>query len=112
MPPPEWHARFALQMLEIAGAQKNAWVACHAILRAFEEVIDAYCAQDGLHFHDDYPVEAWKKRTEWLHSSRPDLLEDWNRLLGLCAQVAAGQPDAVLQMLVIARNRSSDLHSA
>lgn len=104
MPAFEWHLKFALQMAEMAEKEssRNAWVACHAVLRAFEEVIDAYCANEDLHFHDDYPIEAWEKRTKWL-SSKTDLLDEWNRIQKLCA--SGNQSDNAAQMLHILKGR-------
>jgi len=109
MPPPEWHLKFAQQMVDLADRERNyksPWVACHAILRAFEEIIDAYGAQEDLHFHDIYPNEAWLKRIGWIRSSKLDLLKDWNDLTSLCALILTGQSGNVIsQMLDIVRNR-------
>lgn len=108
MPPLEWHLKFAEQMVDLADRQrnKNVWVACHAILRAFEETIDAYGAKEGFQFHDSYPAEAWQKRIRWMRESKPDLLEEWNDLTGLCARIQLDQSDhIVFQMSCIVRNR-------
>ncbi len=110
MSPPQWHVKFALQMVDLADRERNkenVWVARHAILRAFEEIIDAYGAEDGLHFHDIYPIEAWRERIRWMRNFKPDLQEDWNDLTGLCAQIpVTGQTDRITsQMLAIVRAR-------
>lgn len=108
MPPPEWHLKFAQQMVELADRERNksSWVACHVILRAFEEIIDAYSAEEGLHFHDIYPAEAWQERIRWMRDSKPDLLNEWNELTGLCVQIQAEQSYHVVpQMLDVVRNR-------
>jgi hypothetical protein len=44
--------------------------AAESALRGFQEVIDAYAAREGFHFHDDYPYEGWSKRVEWLRKRR------------------------------------------
>lgn len=34
-------------------------------------MIDARAADEGFHFHDDYPYESWAKRVEWIRKRAP-----------------------------------------
>ena len=116
MSPPQWHLKFALQMVDLADRERkkgDAWVVCHAALRAFEEIIDAYSAEEGLHFHDIYPIEAWRERIRWMRDFKPDLQEEWNDLTALCVQIPiTGQRDHVTsQMLEIVRERLNKMEN-
>lgn len=85
MSPPEWHIKFAAEMLEIADrslAAKKYAVVVTAVLRAFEEIMDAYAAKDsGLHFHDDYPDVGPQGRINWVETNRPELFKSWQEFL-------------------------------
>ncbi|MEM3083639.1 MAG: hypothetical protein QXP61_00970 [Nitrososphaerales archaeon] len=89
----------------------NPYVVSYCALRAFEELIDAFTAQEGLHFHDEYPVQAWQNRVKWMHS-KPDLLHEWNGLLELYSLVSVGNDgDKALKMMAIVRNRLDKIYS-
>lgn len=89
----QWHARLALCILNIAEGEhlKNAYVASYIALRSFEEIIDAYSAKEGLHFHDKFTVTAWEDRIEWMRIYRKDLLYDWKLLVELYSSISLGQ---------------------
>lgn len=77
-----WHIKFAKVMTEIAEHElyKNNYVVINSVLKAFEEMIDAYCALSNLHFHED-PTTGWKNRIEWIKGKR--LYYDWERIIYL-----------------------------
>ncbi len=89
----QWHARLALGILKIAEGEhlKNAHVASYIALRSFEEIIDAYSSQEGLHFHDKFVVTAWEDRIEWMRIYRKDLLYDWKLLVELFSSISVRQ---------------------
>jgi hypothetical protein len=88
----KWHARLALAILKIAEGErlKNTYVASCIALRSFEEIIDAYSAEEGLHFHDKFSDIAWKDRIEWMLINRKDLLYDWKLLVELYSSISVG----------------------
>lgn len=88
----KWHARLALAILKIAEGErlKNTYVASYIALRSFEEIIDAYSAEEGLHFHDKFSATAWKDRIEWMLINRKDLLYDWKLLVELYSSISVG----------------------
>ena len=59
---------------------KNNYVTIHAALKSFEEIVDAYCALFGLHFHED-PSTGWKKRIVWMVEK--SLYEEWEKIIEL-----------------------------
>jgi hypothetical protein len=78
MAPAEWHARFSQWLLSLAQHSLEAEdypTSAEAALRGLQEVIDAHAAEEGFHFHDDYPYEGWSKRVEWLRQKAP-IFED------------------------------------
>jgi hypothetical protein len=58
----------------------NNYVTINASLKAFEEIIDAYCALCGLHFHED-PSTGWKKRMGWMVEK--SLYDEWKKIFEL-----------------------------
>ena len=60
---------------------KNNYVTINAALKSFEEIIDAYCALSGLHFHED-PSTGWKKRIVWI-VEKSLLYEEWEKIFEL-----------------------------
>lgn len=60
---------------------KNNYVTINAALKSFEEIIDAYCALSGLHFHED-PSTGWKKRIVWM-VEKSLLYEEWEKIVEL-----------------------------
>lgn len=94
MAPPEWHIKFALEMLKLAekalAAGSHASVAS-AVLRAFEEIIDAYAAKQGFHFHDEYPNEAAEKRIGWIEKNNQEIFEKWKMLILEYCDVGLGE---------------------
>jgi predicted MPP superfamily phosphohydrolase len=70
-------------MIKIGEAElhKNNYVTINAALKSFEEIIDAYCALSGLHFHED-PSTGWKKRIVWI-VEKSLLYEEWEKILEL-----------------------------
>ncbi|MGD1835191.1 MAG: hypothetical protein ACPKQO_05670 [Nitrososphaeraceae archaeon] len=65
-----WHLKSANVMLKIAQDElyNNDYVTINASLKALEEIIDAYCANHNIHFHDE-PNTAWKNRIEWIEKN-------------------------------------------
>jgi hypothetical protein len=59
---------------------KNNYVTINAALKSFEEIVDAYCALYGLHFHED-PLTGWKKRIVWMVEK--NLYEEWEKITEL-----------------------------
>jgi hypothetical protein len=88
----KWHARLALAILKIAEGErlKNAYVASYIALRSFEEIIDAYSAKEGQHFHDRFTATAWNDRMGWMLINRKDLLYDWKLLVELYSSISLG----------------------
>lgn len=70
-------------MIKIGEAElhKNNYVTINAALKSFEEIIDAYCALSGLHFHED-PSTGWKKRIVWI-VEKSLLYEEWEKIFEL-----------------------------
>jgi hypothetical protein len=70
-------------MIKIGEAElhKNNYVTINAALKSFEEIIDAYCALSGLHFHED-PSTGWKKRIVWM-VEKSLLYEEWEKIFEL-----------------------------
>lgn len=90
----------AKYMLDIAmdGIKNGRYVAsAYALLVAFEEMVDAYSADDGKHFHEEYLADAWKGRLEWINTH--GLLETWEHLVHLCNKVVEGRHECVKDML-------------
>lgn len=58
-------------------------------LRAFEQMIEACAAKEGLHFHE-HPRTAHRNRRNWLKTHHPDLLEAWDRLWGIYGALEYG----------------------
>lgn len=58
-------------------------------LRAFEQVVEACAAKEGLHFHK-HPRTAHRNRRNWLKTHHPDLLEAWDRLWGIYGALGYG----------------------
>ncbi|MGZ5471474.1 MAG: hypothetical protein ACXWE0_07355 [Nitrososphaeraceae archaeon] len=77
-----WHLKFASTMINIAEAEihKNNYVTINAALKSFEEIVDAYCALSGLHFHED-PSTGWKKRIGWMVER--SLCDEWKKIIEL-----------------------------
>lgn len=104
----EWHYRLSVRMISIAEElepTKYPHLISYIALRAFEELIDAYSAKDGLHFHDEFLVDAWKSRVEWMRLLRADLLHDWNLMSELYSLISIGKGDLykLLKMLQIVK---------
>lgn len=59
----------------------NNYVTIHSALKSFEEIVDAYCALSGLHFHED-PSTGWKKRIVWM-VEKSLLYEEWEKIFEL-----------------------------
>jgi len=89
----QWHARQALAILNIAEGEqlKKTYVSSYIALRSFEEIIDAYSAREGLHFHDKFTVTAWEERMVWMRIHRKDLLCDWKLLVELYSLISTGR---------------------
>ncbi|GBC73567.1 hypothetical protein HRbin04_00970 [archaeon HR04] len=91
----------AKYMLDVAmdGIKNGKYVAsAYALLVAFEEIVDAYSADDGKHFHEEYLADAWKYRLEWIKAH--GLFERWEHLMHLCSRVVAeGRYEYVEDML-------------
>ncbi len=91
----------AKYMLDVAmdGMKNGKYVAsAYALLVAFEEIVDAYSANDGKHFHEEYLADAWKYRLEWIKAH--GLFETWEHLVYLCNRVVAeGRYEYVEDML-------------
>ena len=70
-------------MIKIGEAElhKNNYVTINAALKSFEEIVDAYCALSGLHFHED-PSTGWKKRIVWI-VEKSLLCEEWEKIFEL-----------------------------
>lgn len=79
-----WHLKFANTMIKIAEDElyTNKYVTINSTLKAFEEIIDAYCALSNLHFHED-PVTGWKNRIEWLKDKDKNLYMEWKKMIDL-----------------------------
>jgi hypothetical protein len=77
-----WHIKFADTMIKIAEDElyKNNYVTINSILKAFEEIIDAYCALSNLHFHED-PSTGWRNRIEWIKDK--NLYSEWKKMIDL-----------------------------
>ena len=58
-------------------------------LRAFEQVVEACAAKNGLHFHEN-PRTAHRNRRIWLKKHHPDLLEAWDRRWGIYGTLGYG----------------------
>lgn len=71
--------------------------AAHALLVAFEEIVDAHSAMDGKHFHEQYLADAWQGRIEWMRDH--GLLDIWDQLAYLCSDVVKGRVDHTNYML-------------
>ena len=87
-----WHMRLAYYMMCLAEDEKHksAHVSAYAMLRAFEEIIDAYGSMEGIHFHTLYPQKAWKERIKWMKSnkSKINFIDEWNDLVLLYALIS------------------------
>ncbi len=95
---------FAKYMMDVAVdcIRRGRYVAsAYALLVVFEEIIDAYSAEDGKHFHEEYLADAWKARLEWMKSR--GLLDLWERLVYLCSRVVGGRDEEVEDMLRLVR---------
>lgn len=94
-----WHITFAKMMIEIAENElyKNSYVTINSILKAFEEIIDAYCALSNLHFHED-PSTGWKNRIEWIKDN--NLYSEWKRILGLIDLFFITKSDVYVKELI------------
>ena len=102
MSPPEWHMKLAFEMLELADrslALKKYPVVVTAVLRAFEEIMEAHAAKDsGIHFHNDFPDVGPQKRISWVKANRPELFDSWEKILQ-CIDPKF-QDDAKMQQMV------------
>lgn len=70
-------------MIKIGEAELhiNNYVTINTALKSFEEIVDAYCALSGLHFHED-PSTGWKKRIVWM-VEKSLLYEEWEKIFEL-----------------------------
>jgi len=103
MAPPEWHIRFALEMLNLAEkalAAGNYATVASAVLKAFEEIIDAYAAKQGLHFHDQYQNEGSEKRIDWIKQNNAEIFQEWNILLSEHCEVGLGEDGSKANKMV------------
>lgn len=99
----EGHARFAGWLLSLAQRSLESGdygVTISAAVRGLEEVIDAYTAEENLHFHDDYPGEGWAKRQEWLRSRRPEFDAVLHRFVETLVFLAAGSDGSLAEARV------------
>lgn len=96
----EGHARFAGWLLSVAQRSLESGdyaAAISSAVRGLEEVIDAYAAEDDLHFHDDYPGAAWARRQEWLRSNRSEFDEALHRFITTLVFLAAGKDGKLVE---------------
>ncbi|MEM1958894.1 MAG: hypothetical protein QXE95_07450 [Candidatus Nitrosocaldus sp.] len=107
-----WHMLLAKYMLDIAmdGIKHGKYVAsAYALLVAFEEIVDAYSADDGKHFHVEYLADAWKYRLEWIKAH--GLFETLEHLVHLCSKVVAERRyEYVEDMLRLINNLIMDVN--
>lgn len=104
-----WHMLLARYMLDVAvdAIGRGRYVAsAYALLVAFEEMMDAYSARDGKHFHDEYLADAWQKRVEWMREH--GLLDRWEHLIHLCSKVVEGRYERIGDMLRLVKDMVYD----
>lgn len=94
MAPAKWHARFSQWLLALAQDYLKAEdypTAAEAALRGLQEAIDAHAADEGFHFHDDYPYEGWTKRIKWLRKRAPIFEDALHRFVEALVLACAGR---------------------
>ncbi|HET9808017.1 MAG TPA: hypothetical protein VFP49_14035 [Nitrososphaeraceae archaeon] len=104
-----WHLRFANTMIKIAEDElhKNKYVTINSILKAFEEIIDAYCALSNLHFHED-PTTGWKNRIEWIKDK--SLYREWKKMIDLIDLFFKNKSDEyIIEIISIAKKNINNL---
>ncbi len=88
-----WHIKLAYFIMSIGEQEQkkcHIHTSAYAALRAFEEVIDAYCSIKDLHFHILYQENAWKERTKLMESDKSiiNLMGDWNNMVSLYSLIS------------------------
>lgn len=94
MAPREWHAGLSDWLLSLASDYLEVGdypTAAEVALRGLQEVIDAHAADEGLHFHDDYPYEGWAKRLAWVRSRNPTFETALERFIEALVLSCAGR---------------------
>ncbi|HSF00150.1 MAG TPA: hypothetical protein VLA48_04575 [Nitrososphaeraceae archaeon] len=105
-----WHLKFASTMIKIAEDEvyKNKYVTINSALKAFEEIIDAYCALSNLHFHED-PATGWKNRIDWIKEDK-NLYLEWKKMIDLINLFFKDKSDKyVIEIISIARKNIKNL---
>ncbi|HEX6294469.1 MAG TPA: hypothetical protein VFZ46_04890 [Nitrososphaeraceae archaeon] len=106
-----WHLKFANTMIKIAEDElpTNKYVTINSTLKAFEEIIDAYCALSNLHFHED-PVTGWKNRIEWLKDQ--NLYIEWKKMIDLINLFFKNKSDKyIIEIVSIAKKNIKNLET-
>lgn len=96
-------------MIKIAEDElhKNKYVTINSILKAFEEIIDAYCALSNLHFHED-PITGWKNRIEWIKDK--SLYLEWKKMIDLIDLFFKNKSDEyIIEIISIAKKNINNL---
>lgn len=106
-----WHLKFANTMIKIAEDElpTNKYVTINSTLKAFEEIIDAYCALSNLHFHED-PVTGWKNRIEWLKDQ--NLYIEWKKMIDLINLFFKNKSDKyIIEIVSMAKKNIKNLEN-
>ena len=106
-----WHLKFANTMIKIAQDElyTNKYVTINSTLKAFEEIIDAYCALSNLHFHED-PVTGWKNRIEWLKDQ--NLYIEWKKMIDLINLFFKNKSDKyIIEIVSMAKKNIKNLEN-
>lgn len=93
-----WHLSLALEMIKIARESKCK-TAAYALLVAFEHLVDAYASREGKHFHEEYLIDAWRDRLEWMREH--NMLDRYDGFVYALNKVIEGEGEYVKYMLEI-----------